>query len=162
MWSKDRLALHAGKKKKKILLSTLKKGAMDAISCCSIGSLCFPQKDWTKGQMTTEFMQRHVPFIDCSSPPHTSVHTHVCIHARFSREPQRTRYSSSVRTQLGTVAAFRRLLIYLGWTRSIWKPPQQLTDRETKKFQSSAAKKHQFRRGHNGSAVVAKRREENG
>lgn len=26
---------------------------MDAISCYSTGSLCFPQKDWTKGQMTT-------------------------------------------------------------------------------------------------------------
>lgn len=54
--------------------------------------------------------------------------------------------------QLGTIAAFRQVLIYLRWAYSIWKRPQWLTDGKRKKFQCS---------GHNGSAVVAKRREEN-
>lgn len=38
---------------------------------------------------------------------------------------------------LGTIAAFRALLIYLGWARSIWEYPKKPTDGETKKFQYS-------------------------
>ncbi len=73
-----------------------------------------------------------------------STFTHTLGGSR-EREPQHARHSSYVRScariQLGTIVAFRQVLIYLGWACSIWKHPQQLTDRETKKFQSSGAKK---------------------
>lgn len=45
--------------------------AIDAISRCSIDSLCFLGKDWTKGQKTTGSVQGHVPSIDWSSRTHT-------------------------------------------------------------------------------------------
>lgn len=109
--------------------------------------------------MTTECMQGHVPFIDWSSAQHTSVHTHVYFHTHLRTERGGgsahevfKQCAVYVCAQLGTIAAFRQVLIYLGWACSIWKCPQWLTDRKTKKFQCS---------GHNGSAVVAKRREEN-
>lgn len=64
---------------------------------------------------------------------------------------------------LGTIAAFRALLIYLGWARSIWEHPQKPTDGETKKFQYSDIRegKKSFKFSHNGSAVLSKGREEN-
>lgn len=40
-------------------------------------ALCvFPQKDWTKGQMTSECTQGHVLFIDWRSAA-----THICTHS---------------------------------------------------------------------------------
>ncbi len=64
---------------------------------------------------------------------------------------------------LGTIAAFRALLIYLGWARSIWEHPQKPTDGETKTFQYSDIRegKKSFKFSHNGSAVLTKGREEN-
>lgn len=70
---------------------------------------------------------------------------------------------SSSRPGLGTIAAFRALLICLGWARSIWEHPQKPTDGETKKFQYSDIRegKKSFRFSHNGSAVLTKGREKN-
>lgn len=124
---------------KKILFWTLRKVPIDAISCYSIGSLCLFHRKigqrvrWPQSSHTCAFTQRHVPFIDWSSTQHTSVHTLVYVHTHFrreqrEREPQHAWHSSYVRScvriQLGTIVAFRQVLIYLGWACSIWKHPQ--------------------------------------
>lgn len=51
----------------------LKEVAIDAISRCSIDSLCLLGKDWTKGQKTTG----SAPFIDWSSRTHTCTRSHL-------------------------------------------------------------------------------------
>lgn len=142
--------------------------------------------------MTTECMQRHVPYINWSSTQHTlytlmSEFTrlmglfHWCYSARLgstgflpfsSREITlylalffctcsiEVRYLSYVWIQLGTIIAFRKVLIYLGWACSI----EVLTIAECQRDREIPIFWHlktQFRSGHNGSAVVTKRTEEN-
>lgn len=69
------------------------------------------------------------------------IHTHFRTEERNSARKAFKQCAVCVRIQLGTIVAFRQVLIYLGWACSIWKHPQQRTDRKTKKFQSSGAKK---------------------